>query len=149
MPRWEASLRARFNYSFAFLKTQRGAAAVAAAAAAAPPPAPPQPPPSPGAQAVPPAFRLRAKAELEFHAMAALQVYAVGSPELLIRPCVDCGLKTGGYCDKCLAEDRMPEEEWAEGQRTPLCSRCDNKYSGLCHYCRAQAWCVPATQDSD
>ena len=78
--------------------------------------------------------------------MAALQVYAAGSPELLIRPCVDCGLKTGGYCDKCLAEDRMPEEEWAEGQRTPLCSRCDNKYSA-CHYCRGQVWCVPATQD--
>ena len=80
--------------------------------------------------------------------MAALKVYAVGSPELLIRPCVDCGLKTGGYCDndKCLAEDRMPEEEWAEGQRTPLCSRCDNKYSA-CHYCRGQVWCVPATQD--
>ena len=89
---------------------------------------------------------MRAKAELEFHAMAALQVYAVGSPELLIRPCVDCGLKTGGYCDKCLAEDRMPEEEWAEGQHTPLCSKCDEAHK-KCHYCRRVPWCVPPPHD--
>ena len=78
--------------------------------------------------------------------MAALQVYAMGSPELLIRPCVDCGLKTGRYCDECLAEKRMPEEEWSEGQRTPFCSRCEEAHH-KCHYCRGQMWCVPPTDD--
>ena len=89
---------------------------------------------------------MRAKAELEFHAMATLQAHACGSLELFLRPCVDCGLKTGRYCDFCLAKDRMPEEQWAEGQHTPLCSRCDNAHD-MCHYCRGVPWCVPPPHD--
>ena len=63
--------------------------------------------------------------------------------ELLTRPCVDCGLTTGSFCDFCFAKDRMPEDVWAEGQRTPFCTRCDGAHE-MCHYCRGQAWCVPA-----
>jgi len=76
--------------------------------------------------------------------MAALQALAFGSLELLSRPCVDCGLITGRFCDHCLAKDRMPEGEWAKGQHTLLCSRCDDAHDA-CHYCRGQAWCVPPT----
>ena len=86
---------------------------------------------------------MRAEAELEFHAMAALQAHAVGSLEVLARPCVDCGLITGSFCDKCLAVSRMPEEVWAEGQHTPLCNDCDDRHR-RCHYCRHQVWCAPA-----
>ena len=57
-------------------------------------------------------------------------------PAMLVRPCVDCGLITGRFCDgprlsptgryiDCFAADRCPTERWAQGQRTPLCSRCD------------------------
>eukprot|EP00975_Prorocentrum_lima_P040090 8421035-Prorocentrum_lima.AAC.1 len=42
------------------------------------------------------------------------------------RPCVDCGLMTGRFCDWCLAADRLPGEVRAAGQMTPLCSHCDN-----------------------
>ena len=64
-----------------------------------------------------------------------LEVLAVGSTEMLCRPCVDCGLYTGRFCDYCYAEDRIPHEKWARGQLTPLCSHCDNRYDA-CHYCR-------------
>ena len=74
--------------------------------------------------------------------MATLQALAVGSLELLTRPCVDCGLKTCRFCDSCFAQDRMPEEGWAENQHTPLCSVCDNAH-GMFHYCRGVLWCVP------
>ena len=61
----------------------------------------------------------------------------------LIRPCVDCGLWTGGFCDYCkAAADRLPEEEWGANPMTPLCSVCDNKYDE-CHFCRGQPWRVP------
>ena len=80
---------------------------------------------------------------LEHHAMTTLQAYAVGSPGLLTRPCVDCGLITGCYCDLCFAEDRMPDEAWVEAQLTPLCTKCDGVH-GMCHYCRGDAWCAPA-----
>ena len=76
--------------------------------------------------------------------MAALQVLAWGSAELLNRPCVDCGLITGSFCDYCYAKERMPDEEWHESQLTPLCTKCDTKF-GQCHFCRGQAWCVPRT----
>ena len=71
-----------------------------------------------------------------------LQVACFGTRELLLRPCVDCGLITGRFCDHCRAADRLPGEAWADGQRTPLCSHCDNKHDA-CHFCRGQLWCAP------
>ncbi|OLP84362.1 hypothetical protein AK812_SmicGene34786 [Symbiodinium microadriaticum] len=57
----------------------------------------------------------------------ALQALAVGTQDELCRPCVDCGLYTGCYCDgndwgECFAADRLPHEHWANNQRTPLCT---------------------------
>ena len=71
----------------------------------------------------------------------------------LIRPCVDCGLITGRFCDgedfgpsgkPCLAKDKHPEsgEKWGETQRTPLCSKCEDKHD-KCHYCRGVSFCTP------
>ena len=71
-----------------------------------------------------------------------MQVLAVGDMEMLCRPCVDCGLKTGSYCDFCRAADRVPNEQWASGQMTPLCTRCDGIH-GKCHFCRGLVWCAP------
>ena len=65
----------------------------------------------------------------------------------LIQPCVDCGLWTGRFCDYCLAEQRMPDSFWEPGQRTPLCSRCDN-LRDACHYCLGVSWCAPAPHGS-
>ena len=45
---------------------------------------------------------------------------AYGEPEMLTRPCVDCGSVTGSFCDWCWAHDRVPNEEWAARQKTPL-----------------------------
>ena len=69
------------------------------------------------------------------HGQAALEVLCFGDTETLHRPCVDCGHYTGRYCDYCLAADRIPNETWAPGQATPLCSSCDNRYD-KCHDCR-------------
>ena len=71
-----------------------------------------------------------------------LEVLASGPVDVLVRPCVDCGKRTGRYCDTCMAEERMPEEVWCKGQRTPLCSRCDWDKKA-CHYCRNVPWCRP------
>ena len=71
-----------------------------------------------------------------------LEIMAFGDEEVLTRPCVDCGLVTGRFCDYCNAADRIPDEEWAEGQLTPLCSYCDNKFN-RCHFCRNLSWCRP------
>ena len=71
-----------------------------------------------------------------------MEVLAWGSEEQLLRPCVDCGLITGRFCDYCLAETRVPSEEWVADQHTPLCSRCDWKH-GMCHYCRGCLWVTP------
>ena len=62
-----------------------------------------------------------------------LEVLAMGDAEILARPCVDCGLVTGCYCDSCIASERMPGEMWAKGQMTPLCSSCDRE-RGACHF---------------
>ena len=70
------------------------------------------------------------------------EVLALGDAKMLYRPCVDCRLMTGRFCDRCYAADRMPDEEWATGQLTPLCSQCDNKHDA-CHFCRGQSWCTP------
>jgi len=53
---------------------------------------------------------------------APLEVLAYGTAEMLCRPCVDCGLYTGRYCDYCTGASRIPSEQWAAGQMTPLCS---------------------------
>ena len=58
--------------------------------------------------------------------------------------CVDCGRRTGNYCDFCLAKDRIPDAAWGEQQRTPLCTDCDRQHD-QCHFCRNQVWCVPPT----
>ncbi|OLP89578.1 hypothetical protein AK812_SmicGene28942 [Symbiodinium microadriaticum] len=84
--------------------------------------------------------------------MARLIVSTAISTEELCRPCVDCGLYTGCYCDgndwgDCFAADRLPRERWANNQRTPLCTACDRRF-GMCHFCRGQLWaCPPAHRD--
>ncbi len=72
-----------------------------------------------------------------------------GSADELCRPCVECGLKTGNYCDgtaenlgMCLAAMRVPSESWASGQRTPLCTRCEDRVE-LCRFCRGVHGCTP------
>ena len=40
-----------------------------------------------------------------------VQVLAVGSEEMLCRPCVDCGTKTGNFCDHCYGADDVPSEQ--------------------------------------
>ena len=80
--------------------------------------------------------------------MTDLCVLAAGSEETLNRPCVDCGLVTGNFCDgiveECFAALRLPSQEWATGQRTPLCSVCESN-SQVCHYCRGVPHCTPFT----
>ena len=61
-----------------------------------------------------------------------IMAWGTGSQEML-HPCVDCGQITGRYCDYCLAEDRVEDQEWAPGQQTPLCSSCDRTF-GSCHF---------------
>ena len=72
-----------------------------------------------------------------------MQPLAGSDPETLSRACVDCGLITGSFCDYCLAADRIPEEKWEPGQCTPLCTKCDTKNDGICHFCRGVAWVAP------
>ena len=83
-------------------------------------------------------FELQAEVVIE----GPMEVLAIGDRDVLFRPCVDCGLRTGCYCDYCLAEDRDPNNKWAKGQHTPLCATCDHKYD-RCHYCRGQHWAAP------
>jgi len=71
-----------------------------------------------------------------------LEAHCFGAPGQLVRPCVDCGLITGCFCDSCIAEDRLPDEAWAAGQATPLCTDCDRVFEE-CHFCRRQHWCAP------
>ena len=75
-------------------------------------------------------------------AMATLDVLCAGSQTMLCRPCVDCGLYTGRFCDGCLASRRVPSERWANNQHTPLCSRCDWRW-GSCRFCRGVHSCTP------
>ena len=74
--------------------------------------------------------------------VGAMHVLAHGPGNILLRACVDCGLRTGCFCDSCLAQDRMPEEEWAPNQPTPLCTYCDDQF-GACHFCRGVPWAQP------
>ena len=56
--------------------------------------------------------------------MVPLEAFGAGSAEMFNRPCVDCGLVTGRFCDYCMAADRLPEyDAW--------------------HFCRGKLWCVP------
>ena len=71
-----------------------------------------------------------------------LEILQVAPWQLLFRACVDCGLRTGCWCDGCFGAHRFPEEEWDDNQHTPLCTSCDNEY-GCCHYCRGQRWATP------
>ncbi len=80
-------------------------------------------------------------------AMAQVDFLCWGDAATLTRPCVDCGLLTGRFCDFCLASLRIPDEQWADGQATPLCSTCDNRH-GACHFCRGLTWCMPAPHAS-
>lgn len=61
----------------------------------------------------------------------ALHVLAAGDFETLCRPRVNCGLKTGLFCDglseECMAVRWVPSENWAAGQATPLCRSCEDK----------------------
>ena len=56
--------------------------------------------------------------------------------------CVDCGLNTGRFCDHCFAKDRIPSEEWAPNQLTPLCSKCESRWDA-CRFCRGVSSCTP------
>ena len=73
---------------------------------------------------------------------------AWGDERPLNRPCVNCCLRTGRFCDgwpvrdSCKAALRIPTEEWADGQLTPLCSRCDDLRE-FCHFCKKVAWATP------
>ena len=82
-----------------------------------------------------------------------LEALAYGDRELLFRPCVDCGQKTGRCCDYCYAVNRIPTEQWAKNQLTPLCSICDNSRD-MCHFClgvhscRPHAWSAVVKNDT-
>ena len=71
---------------------------------------------------------------------------AYGSCDELCRPCVDCSLCAGCFCEgdgeECYAADRMPHERWADNQLTPLCTACDRKHD-MCHFCRGIPWVMP------
>ena len=75
-----------------------------------------------------------------------LEVLAFAEASVLYRPCVDCGRRTGNFCEgvlhDCLAEDRIPSEHWAEGQMTPQCTECERKHV-VCHFCRGLQWATP------
>ena len=58
-----------------------------------------------------------------------------GRHDQLYRPCVDCGRRTGYYCDGCTAESRGLTNV-VPGQHTPLCIDCEKKTS-WCHFAEA------------
>ena len=74
-------------------------------------------------------------------------------------PCVDCGLRTGNFCDggisvaydQCHATDRVPHDYANTGglgiQRTPLCSYCETRFE-FCRFCRGVASCTPPSRKS-
>ena len=70
---------------------------------------------------------------------------AFDSVDMLFRPCVDCSLITGCFCDRCYAADRCPQAEWEHGKNSPLCIKCDKTYDS-CHLCRRMIWCTPASR---
>ena len=78
---------------------------------------------------------------------------AWGEPQMLCRPCVDCGLLTGRFCDgddicECFAENWMPDLDWAPGQNTPFCRKCEDRKE-VCHFCRDEAWARPSAHPAN
>ncbi len=65
--------------------------------------------------------------------------------DVLPKPCVDCGLRTGNWCETlragghCFAAMRVPGGSWQPGQRTPLCTGCE-RARGACHWCHHAPW---------
>ena len=70
----------------------------------------------------------------------ALQKLQSGDPCLM--PCVDCGLVTTDFCDRCWGDDHFPQHKWAHGRFIPLCPRCE-LVNSQCHFCRREDWCDP------
>ena len=77
-----------------------------------------------------------------FSMLQQMEVLALGDPSTLYRPCVDCGMHTGCFCENCFAEHRDPGGGYAEGQHTPLCTSCNRDWD-MFHFCRGQQWAVP------
>ena len=74
---------------------------------------------------------------------ATMQVMAMGSVAELTRPCVDCGMYTGSFCEMdCLAVTWVPSERWCAGQHAPHCTKCELKFT-FCHFCRKSPWATP------
>ena len=92
-----------------------------------------------------PSYRLGLALSLPWK-MASMETLAFGDISDLCRPCVDCGRFTGRFCDgvadNCFAAIRVPSEKWCNGQRTPLCGPCENKFD-MCHFCRGVHMCRP------
>ena len=67
----------------------------------------------------------------------------------LVRPCVDCGLITGNFCDgigyECYAEVHVPGEDWCVNQRTPFCNFCESKRPACRFYMRTPSCTPPET----
>ena len=69
--------------------------------------------------------------------------------EQVNRPCVDCGLVTGGWCEgrygQCPANHWIPTETWRANRSSPLCSKCEEHFL-WCHLCRHVTWSRPASR---
>ena len=98
-------------------------------------------------------------------------IHAMGTnSQACLRPCLECGLYTGGYCETlaqakagpkgtwqggtCFAAEVYPwrkgmdaKEKWTAGQRTPLCTSCEIRY-GACRACRGVSGCTPPYKGS-
>ena len=81
--------------------------------------------------------------------MALMQVVcAAEKQETLFRACADCGRRTGNFCDgkhradPCLAANHIPSEDWAEGQSTPFCNSCEERFV-LCRFSRGVRSATP------
>ena len=83
--------------------------------------------------------------------MARLEVLCpADDPNTFFRACVNCGKRTGNYCDgaswrnACLAAYCIPSEESAQGQSTLLCNACETRFS-LCRFCLGIHSATPPT----
>ena len=86
--------------------------------------------------------------QASFGNTTSVHVLAKSDTATLIRPCVDCGRRTGNFCEaECFAADWMPSEAWADAQITPQCTECETKYV-LCHYCQSTHVHTSRTQPS-
>ena len=70
----------------------------------------------------------------------ALQVLSFSAdPDTFKKPCIECGLITGNFCDgqtgECFAKDTIKDGKFEPGQRTPMCTKCEKKYR-FCKVCR-------------